>query len=82
MLNSTKFWSFQIPRIQIQSNLALKFPWFLIQIPFRILKSSNKKSSSLINSLHVHILFEIVRAREGSFWSKQFEKYLNNLKRW
>jgi hypothetical protein len=43
---------------------TLELPQFLIQILSRILKSSNKESYPLFNSLQINILFEIFQARE------------------
>jgi hypothetical protein len=58
MSNSIKFLSFQVPRIQIQSNLAQIGSLVLIQISSRILKSSNKENCSLFNFLQINILLE------------------------
>jgi hypothetical protein len=65
----------QIPaNYEASKSLKFKFiqiwlkmvPWFLTQIPFRILKNSNKEICSFFNYLHIHLLFGNFCAREGN----------------
>jgi hypothetical protein len=70
MPNSIKFWSFQVLKIQIESNLAQISPLILIQISFQNLKSSNKENCSLFNSLQANILLRYCWAWEGNFLSE------------
>jgi hypothetical protein len=76
--NSKKIWKFpnefHSSFIKIQ---GIEISQILIQILCRIMKSYIKESCYLFNSLQVHNLFGIFRAREGIFWiisfSNQFE---------
>jgi hypothetical protein len=54
---------------------TLELPWFLIQILSPILKSSNEESSSLFNSLHIHILF-------GNFWAQEGHHLIESIVLW
>jgi hypothetical protein len=65
MSNSIKMQSFQVPRIQNQSNLtqfgSLNFNSNFVPN----LKNSNEEMCSLFNYMHVHILFGNFCARKG-----------------
>jgi hypothetical protein len=66
--NSSNFSRIQTPRTF----------WFLVQILGRILKSSNKESCSLFNSLHIHILYENFQACEVYLLTESIQiKYKN-----
>jgi hypothetical protein len=69
--------SLELKSNQIWLKLVLRF---LIQIPSQNLKNFNEEIYSLLNHLHVHILFGIFGAREGSLFMESMQIHLKNRK--
>jgi hypothetical protein len=59
-----------VPQLKFKRNQYLLIPWFLVQIPFRIWRSSNGKVCSLPQTTSPGIFFQNVGGLDSSVWTE------------